>query len=173
MPAGSALILTNIFEWKRNWMEMKWRVPEVCHVNGPSWFSGRTSLTRLRQLFNTSMYCTIPIWLLYNMTLHTIQHVFAFCEMRLCVLYKCLALFAPVSHAGQWPICQQERAIDRIFAPRSLSKWGLQKTSPTLVICQNASLFPHFLFSCPLWLSDKHTHFQFRIWRHKAIIDSS
>ena len=130
-------------------MELKWRVPEVCHVNGPSWFSGGTSLTRLGQYVRIVHMTYVRIGLLYNMSLHTVQYVFAFCEMRLCVLCKCLALFALVSHAGQWPICQRERAIDRIFAPRSLSKWGAQKTSPTLVICQNTSLFPHFLFSRP------------------------
>ena len=37
-----------------------------------------------------------------------------------CAMYR--MCFIQVSHAGQWPICQQERAIDRIFAPRSFSK---------------------------------------------------
>ena len=65
-------------------MEMKWPVPEVCHVNGPSWFSGGTSLTRLTQyaLFNTTIY------VLYNTHLATVQYVIAYYTTRLCVLLR-------------------------------------------------------------------------------------
>ena len=47
----------------------------VCHVNGPSWFSGGTSLTRPAQyaLYNMYTYCTMRFWVLYNMSLRIIQ----------------------------------------------------------------------------------------------------
>ena len=130
--------------WELNGNMINW--PGVCHVNGPSWFSGGTALTQFGQC--------IHVFVLYNTCLGNAQNGIANCTIRLCVLWNmslCIVqmsctVFALVSHAGQWPICQRERAIDRIFAPRSLSKWELQKMPPTLVICQNTSPVPHFLF---------------------------
>ena len=64
--------------------------PGVCHVNGPSWFSGGTALTQFGQC--------IHVFVLYNTCLGnaqngiaSLQYVFASCEICLCVLYKCLA----------------------------------------------------------------------------------
>ena len=136
-------------------MGMKWQVPDLCHVNGATWFSaGAVSHTQhniykcalsyfskytLRIIHGTLLaYCTKHILhsvhtlqctdclsqvchmpyaecALYHMPLCHVP-----CAIVLCAMYR--MCFIQVSHAGQWPICQQERAIDRIFAPRSFSK---------------------------------------------------
>ena len=135
-------------------MGMKWQVPDLCHVNGATWFSGgavshtHTISTNVHfRIFQSTLcvlymahfaYCTKHI--LHSV--HTLQctdclsqvchmpyaecalyHVplcHVPCAIVLCAMYR--MCFIQVSHAGQWPICQQERAIDRIFAPRSFSK---------------------------------------------------
>ena len=155
-------ILTNQLKWESNvngecqecvmWMfylfkKINWngngeRVPRVCHVNGPSWFSGGTSLTRPYVLCNAYTYCTIRLWVLYNMSLRTVlhstirlwfvKHVFAYCTNVLQSLHPSLTLTMGHLSAGAL-------LIEFLHRGRYLNESRAKNTIPTLVICQNTS----------------------------------
>ena len=131
-------ILKNQIQFKSKWRASA----KVCHVNGPSWFSGGTSLTRPYVLCNAYTYWTIRFWVLYNMSLRTVlhstirlwfvKHVFAYCTNVLQSLHPSLTLTMGHLSAGAL-------LIEFLHRGRYLNESRAKNTIPTLVICQNTT----------------------------------